>query len=263
MHWSINLLHGLEKELATALQLPTSEQAGVVSTTLWKSKSFQKIMRRVTRNDLVFQDLVGKHPVELIYAWFAFFYTPLLVVLVSGNRISEELGSGAVRYMIFRISRAGWSLGKFIGQLFMIGLSLLLSGMGAYVVAKYRLAGSGTPDLFLNMLNWSLRAWIYSIPFLGLSMGLAHLTRSASRATVMGLLAITASFVITILINHFTTSEGVRAYLPYLGVLLPDAYKMTLWRMNPAPLVSGGVTLVTLGFCYLLAGYALFRRRDV
>ena len=263
MHWSINLLHGLEQELATALQLPTSEQAGVVSTTLWKSKPFQKIMRRVTRNDLVFQDLVGKHPVELIYAWFAFFYTPLLVVLVSGNRISEELGSGAVRYMIFRISRAGWSLGKFIGQLFMIGLSLLLSGMGAYVVAKYRLAGSGTPDLFLNMLNWSLRAWIYSIPFLGLSMGLAHLTRSASRATVMGLLAITASFVITILINHFTTSEGVRAYLPYLGVLLPDAYKMTLWRMNPAPLVSGGVTLVTLGFCYLLAGYALFRRRDV
>ena len=142
MHWSINLLHKLESELATALQLPTSEQAGVVSTALWKSKPFQRMMKTMTQNDLVLRDITGKHPAELIYAWFAFFYTPLLVVLVAGNRIAEEIGSGSVRYVIFRTSRASWSLGKFIGQTLMIGLALLLSGASAYVVAKIRLAGS-------------------------------------------------------------------------------------------------------------------------
>ena len=144
MYWSINLLHKLETELASALQLPASEQAGVVSTALWKSKPFQRMMTKMTQNDLVLRDITGKHPVELIYAWFAFFYTPLLVVLVAGNRIAEEIGSGSVRYVIFRTSRASWSLGKFVGQTLMIGLALMLSGASAYAVAKFRLAGSGT-----------------------------------------------------------------------------------------------------------------------
>ncbi|MEI7898631.1 MAG: ABC transporter permease subunit [bacterium] len=263
MHWSISLLHKLENELASVLQLPQSEQAGVVSTALWKSKPFQHIIRQMTQNDLVLQDITGKHPVELIYAWFAFFYSPLLVVLVAGNRIAEDLGSGAVRYVIFRTSRASWTLGKFLGQAFMIGFALLLSGIGAYAVAKIRLAGSGSPDLFVNILQWSGRAWVFSFPYLGLAMGLSHLTKSASKATVMGIIAITVCFVVSILLRHFTADTGWRSYLPYLGVLVPEDHKMYLWRSSLAPLVTGTVYLITLGFCYLLAGYAFFRKRDV
>lgn len=263
MYWSINLLHKVESELVTVLQLPPSEHAGVVSTTLWKSKPFQRMMKQVAGNNQVLQDITGKHPVELIYAWFAFFYTPLLVVLVAGNRIAEDLGSGAVRYVVFRTSRVSWTIGKFLGQALMIGLALILSGIGAYAVAKYRLAGSGTPDLFLNILQWSARAWIFSIPYLGLAMGLSHLTKSGSKATVMGILAITACFVVAILLRHFTADTGWRAYLPYLGLIVPDEHKMDLWRNSLAPVVTGSVYLMTLGFCYLFAGYALFRRRDV
>jgi len=263
MNWSINLLHKLESELVTVLQLPPSEHAGVVSTTLWKSKPFQRIMKQMAENNQVLQDITGKHPVELIYAWFAFFYTPLLVVLVAGNRISEDLGSGAVRYAVFRTSRACWTLGKFFGQALMIGLALVLSGIGAYAIAKYRLAGSGAPDLFLNILQWSIRAWVFSIPYLGLAMGLSLLTKSGSKAIVMGIIAITVCFVIAILLRHFTADTGWRAYLPYLGLLVPDAHKMDLWRNSLAPLVTGSFYLTTLGFCYLFTGYAFFRRRDV
>ncbi len=263
MYWSINLLRKMERELVAMFQLPPSEHAGVISTTLWKSKPFQRIMKNMTQNDLVLQDITGKHPVELIYAWFAFFYTPLLVVLVAGSRIAEDLGSGAVRYVIFRISRASWTLGKFLGQALMIGFALILSGIGAYAVARYRLAGSGAPDLFLNMAQWSARAWIYSFPFLGLAMGLSLLTKSGSKATILGIVAIAVCFAVSILLRHFTADTGWRAYLPYLGVLVPEDHKMYMWRKALAPLVTGTVYLMTLGFCYLLAGYAVFRRRDV
>jgi ABC-type transport system involved in multi-copper enzyme maturation permease subunit len=263
MYWSINLLRKMERELVTMLQLPPSEHTGVISTTLWKSKPFQRIMKNMTQNNLVLQDITGKHPVELIYAWFAFFYTPLLVVLVAGSRIAEDLGSGAVRYVIFRISRATWTLGKFLGQALMIGFALILSGIGAYAVAKYRLAGSGTPDLFLNMAQWSARAWIYSFPFLGLAMGLSLLTKSGSKATILGIVAIAVCFAVSILLRHFTADTGWRAYLPYLGVLVPEDHKMYMWRNALAPLVTGTVYLMTLGICYLLAGYAVFRHRDV
>ena len=263
MHWSINTLHKIETHLATALQLPASDKAGVVSTAIWKSPIFQRMMKDMTQNDLVLQDITGKHPVEIIYAWLAFFYTPLLVVLVAGSRVAEELGAGTVRYAVFRTSRASWSLGKFAGQVFMVGLALILSGACAYVVAKIRLAGSGTPDLFLNMIQWSARAWIYSIPYLGLAMGLSHLTRSSGKATVMGIIAITACFALSIMIKFLAADTGWRALLPQLGLLLPDGHKASLWRNAAAPLVSGTVWLVTLGLCYLLAGYAVFRKRDV
>jgi ABC-type transport system involved in multi-copper enzyme maturation permease subunit len=263
MYWSISLLHKIESNLVSLLHLPDSDHAGVVSTALWKSPKFQELMKAMTSNDAVFQDISGKHPVELIYAWFAFFYTPLLVVLVAGSRIAEDLGSGAVRYVIFRTSRVTWSLGKFIGQALMIGFALVLSGVGAYAVAKVRLAGSGTPDLFLNMAQWSVRAWVFSFPYLGLAMGLSHLTKSSSKATVMGIFAITVCFIITVLIRHFSTETGWRAYLPYLGLLVPEDHKMYMWRSSLAPLATGTVYLLTLGFCYLLSGYALFRKRDV
>jgi hypothetical protein len=145
----------------------------------------------------------------------------------------------------------------------MVGLALILSGVSAYAVAKIRLTGSGTPDMFIHMIQWSARAWVYSVPFLGLAMGLSHLTRSASKATVMGIIAITVCFVASITLRHFAADAGWRACLPQLGLLLPDGHKMLLWRNAAAPLVSGAVWLVTLGFCYLLAGYALFRKRDV
>ena len=62
--------------------MPAAEQTGVVSTTLWKSKPFKKIVRAVVQNDLVFKDIEGRHPIELVYAWYVFLCAPLLVVLV-------------------------------------------------------------------------------------------------------------------------------------------------------------------------------------
>jgi ABC-type transport system involved in multi-copper enzyme maturation permease subunit len=263
MYGTISILHGMESELVTLLKLPQSDQTGMVSATLWKSEHFQRIAERVTKNPLVLRDITGRHPVELIYAWFVFIYTPLLVVLVSSGRIAEDLGSGVVRYAVFRVSRASWSLGKFIGQAMMIGGALLLGGMCAYAVAEIRLAAVGTSGLFLHILQWSVRAWVYSIPFLGLALGLSHLTRSPSRATLFGILAICVCSACPPILNYYAQDTGWRLILPHVADLFPNAHKMLLWRSAAGPLVGGSVTLVTLGVCYLLAGYAFFRKRDM
>ncbi len=262
MNLSINALQKMEQELIKLLQLPESEEVGVVSKTLWKSKPFQRIMKEVSRNNDVYNDLVGKHPVELIYAWLVFFYTPLLVVLVSANRISDDIGSGSIRYVAFRSSRFTWSFGKFLGQTGMIGAALLLSGIGAYLMAAVRLHGT-TFELFINIFEWSLRAWIYSIPFLGLAMGLSHLTRSGSKATILGILSISGCFVISA-IAHFTqNATGWKSVFSYLATLVPDTHKFFLWRSSPAAVATGATWMITLALCYLFAGYLAFRKRDI
>jgi ABC-type transport system involved in multi-copper enzyme maturation permease subunit len=262
MNLTINGLQKMETELVKLLQLPESDQVGVVSKTLWKSKPFQRMMRHIVKDKDVYEDIVGKHPVELMYALLVFFYTPLLVVLVSANRISDDIGSGTIRYIAFRSSRITWSFGKFFGQAGMIGLALLLSGIGAWVVALIRLHGAGLP-LLLNIFDWSVRSWIYALPFLGLCMGLSHLTRSGSKATILGILGISVFFVLTIFYKLFENADGWKSVFVYIGTFIPESHGGLLWRRSPVAVATGSLWMITLAMCYHISGYLVFRKRDI
>ena len=249
MNGTISALGTMERELVRVLRLPDSGRTGVVSETLWKSKSFSSMVAAGVGDRLVFEDISKRHPVELLYAWFAFFCAPILVVLVSGARVAGDLRTGVARYMLVRTTRLEWSLGKYAGQAIMIACALAVSAVGAWCVALYRLPSATAARLFLPMLGWGVSAWYYSLAWLGLALGLSHLTRSAMRATAFGILGISLF--------------GVLPYFfPEIEVLLPSGAKMGLWRTSVTPQAVSAFHLVTLGLVYLMAGAAVFGRRD-
>ncbi len=262
MNFCINALQKMERELVKVLQLPETEQVGVVSETLWKSKPFQRMMRHIVKDRGVYDDITGRHPVELMYALLVFFYTPLLVVLVSANRIADELGSGSCRYVAFRCSRFLWSMGKFLGQAALIAIALLLSGVGAWIVALVRLHDAGLP-LLLAILDWSMRAWLYALPFLGLSLGLSHLTRSGSKATIYAILAVALCSVLAVLSVIFKDATNWTALFSYTGALVPSTHRFLLWRSHPVAFAVGTLWMLALAFCYLIPGYLFFAKRDM
>ncbi|MBQ9430881.1 MAG: ABC transporter permease subunit [Kiritimatiellae bacterium] len=263
MYGSISLLGRLEADLAKMLQLPASQKTGVVSTTLWKSKPFQHMVRGAVRDDMVYNDIVGKHPVELIYAWFTLTYAPLLVILVAGNRIADDVRSGAVRYMISRVSRGCWSCGKFAGQALMIGLALAAGTIGAYITARIRLySAAGSYDLLLPMFNWSFRAWVYSFAYLGMALGVSHLTRSGSKATALGILVMALFALVPACCDFFAEPVGWQSYLPQLAQLVPGGHKSSISRSSLPVFIHASLFLIALGGCYLSAGFWFFRKRD-
>jgi hypothetical protein len=220
-----------------------------VSETLWKSKSFRNMIAAGVDNRLVFEDISHRHPVELLYAWFAFFCAPILVVLVSGTRVAEDLRTGVARYMLVRTTRLEWSFGKYIGQALMIACALAVSAVGAWCVALCRLPTATAARLLLPMLGWGVSAWFYSLAWLGLALGLSHLTRSSMRATAFGILAIGACEVLP----HF---------FPEVEVVVPSGARMGLWRSSFTPQAVAVFHLATLGLVYLTIGAAVFNRRD-
>ncbi len=250
MYWTISIFGKMEKELAQILQLPDSGQTGVVSEMLWKSDAFSRLIRRVVDNPMVFDDISKRHPVELLYAWFAFACAPLLVVLVSGTRISSDLRSGAARYMLVRVTRLEWSLGKYVGQAFMIACALAVSAFGAWCVAAYRLPPETAARLLVPIFGWGASAWVYSLSWLGIVLGLSHLTRSNGVAMILFILVIAACAMLP----HFVPSSEL---------FLPSGPKMGLWRTALAPQAFAAFHLVVLGLTYLMAGAAVFARRDV
>ena len=113
MSGAITALGKMEDRLAEILQVEKVEgKSGVVSAALWKSKPFQQLVRSAVGDSLIYDDIVGKHPAELIYAWIVFLAVPLLTVLVATRRVAEEVKSGAAKYMLLRVTRLEWTLGQ-------------------------------------------------------------------------------------------------------------------------------------------------------
>ena len=263
MNGTISVLGKMETELAAMLQLPDTGETGVVSASLWKSKPFNRLVRSVVGESPVLDDIAGRHPVELIYAWFVFFCAPLLTVLVAGTRVSEDLRSGAVRYMLVRETRLEWSVGKYLGQALMIAVALAISAVGAAVVTFCRLPGGTASSLFLPLLNWGLRAWIYSLAWLGLALGISHLTRSPGRALSLSIMMIGLFGALPPLMDLLQAAKGWPVAFTHVRMLVPAGAEMSLWRFSAVPLVTGSFHLVILGFTYLMLGAAVFCRRDV
>ncbi len=261
MYGTISIFGKMEKELVKVLQLPANEQTGVVSATLWKSKPFQGMVRAVVSNQLVYNDISGRHPVELVSAWFSFLFAPLLVALVAGNRIADDLRSGAVRYAIVRCTRGEWTLGKYLGQALMIACALAVSSVAAWCVALCRLSGVEVGALLPSILGWGLRAWIYSLAWLGVALGASHLTRSGSRATALGIFAIVGLSILPTVL--FWCAKWLAwPWLENFDLLAPSAAKGFLWRRGFAPFAAATGHLLALGLTYLALGSAVFRRRD-
>ena len=263
MNGSISILGKMERELATVLQLPESEKTGVVSASLWKSKPFTRIVRSTVGEGPVLDDIFGRHPVELLYAWFAFLCAPLLAVLVCGTRISDDLRSCAVRYMLVRESRIEWSLGKYVGQTFMVAVALVASSLGAAAVAFFRLSPEVAGSLVIPMLGWGMRAWIFSLAWIGLALGLSHLTRSPGRSTAFGIFAICDFAAASPLLGFFHSHFGWPDWVLHATMLFPGSAENSLWRFSLTPVLTGGFHLLVLGLVYLMAGAAVFSRRDV
>ena len=263
MSGAITALGKMEDRLAEILQVEKVEgKSGVVSAALWKSKPFQQLVRSVVGDSLVYDDIVGKHPAELIYAWIVFLAVPLLTVLVATRRVAEEVKSGAAKYMLLRVTRLEWTLGKYLGIALLMLVGLLIGAVAAWIVAAFRLSGADIHALLPAMIVWSVKAWFLSLAWLGLALGVSHLFKSGAKADAVAILLMIAFSVVPAILKGFG-SAWLGGKLLVLVRLFPSSVDAALWRSSFLPVAASATWLVMLGLLYLSVGHAVFARRDV
>lgn len=250
MYLTISMFAAIEAELLKLLALPDAGETGSVTMTLWQSDQFNRMVSHMTRNSAVFADIQGRHPVVLAYAFFLFSFVPLVTLMTSSASVASDIRSGSVRYMLVRVSRAEWSIGKFFGEAAAVLAAMAVGALAAWAVAICRLPGWSALGLAGGVFDWTLRAWIYSFAYLGLFMGLSHIVRSPGKATALSVAALVA---LGIAANRW----------PWLGILSPTSSQALLWRRDPAAFMQGAVHLASLAFLYLGLGAFVFSRRDV
>ncbi len=258
----ISVLQKLESQLMATLGLATSSNTGSVTATLWKSDSFRQMMTTLIGDRDLAKSLLNIPPLALFYGWLAFAFTPVLVMLTSTSRISEEIWSGSARFILFRISRLHWGFGKFVGQAAQLALALLLSAIGAWVTGLCRMHSFEPLATALAMLLFAGKAWLYSLAYLGLALGISQLCSGPNLALALGFLALIAIAILNGISSAFA-GEGWRRLWDLVNSLTPSAHRMDLWWGDTAHLIPAIVFLLTLCLVYLLAGYSRFHKRDL
>ena len=185
-----------------------------------------------------------------------------MTVLVATRRVAEEVKSGAAKYMLLRVTRLEWTLGKYLGIALLMLVGLLIGAVAAWIVAAFRLSGADIPALLPAMLLWSVKAWFLSLAWLGLALGVSHLFKSGAKADAVAILLMIAFSVVPAILKGFG-SAWLGGKLLVLVRLFPSSVDDALWRSSFMPVAASATWLVMLGLLYLSIGHAVFARRDV
>ncbi len=256
----ITAIHKLEGQLSETLALPGAATPGAVTDALWRSKAFRRMVISLVGHKEIALEVLSLPPIAVIYGWLAFTFTPILVVLSAAGRIAEEISSGSARYVLTRTSRPAWCLGKFGGQACDVLLALMLSAIATWCVARFRLSNCDGLDTARWIILYGWKAWLYSLAFIGLSLGISQAVRSPHHAMGLTLGVLIVMGILALMSQHMV-GEGWSQLWQVTDYLFPMKQKLNLWRLQPLYIVNAGVYLVTLAMAYMLAGYAILSRR--
>ena len=263
MYALVSVFASLEETLVETLNLPSSDSTGSVTMTLWKSKPFTRMIQHFAGSSLVFVDIQGRHPIVLAYAMLVFWCAPLLTLMVSASRVADDIRSGAARYWLVRVTRTEWSLGKMLGEALMLATAMGIGALAADAVVCARLTLADGIRLLPDVLDWTVRAWVYAFAWLGIFMGLSHLVKSGGKATALGVLAMLGAAAWEPMLKNLAENVAGLGWVGHLDALVPGSAWTLLWRRSPAVVLQGVVHLAALAFLYLALGAAVLRRRDV
>jgi ABC-type transport system involved in multi-copper enzyme maturation permease subunit len=258
----ISFLHSIEGQLVRSLGLPVPKGVGGVTATLWKSNMFREMLTNLVGDRALAGSLLAVPPLALFYGWLSVVFTPALVMLTSATRISEEIASGSVRFVMFRAGRGPWCAGKFAGQAVQVLGALLLSAIGAWVVGFFRMKSFEPLPTAQYMVWFAFKAWIYAMPFLGLALAISQFCAAPNLAVVFGFVSLVAVSILSALSAHWA-GDGWHRIWDIINILTPGGHRLDLWWNDAAHLLPAAVFLLTLAAAYLLAGYARFARRDL
>jgi ABC-type transport system involved in multi-copper enzyme maturation permease subunit len=259
----LRVLHSMEQQMAVALNIPAAQTTGGAASTLWKSNMFREMLiHLLDGNRELAESLLSYQILSLFFAWMAFTFGPLLAVLTSGARVTEEIWSGSARFVLFRIPRGSWYAGKFAGQAAVFLMALLAGAAGAWAFGCWKMAGMDKPMALAEMLTFACKAWVYGLAYLGLANGVALFSRSPILATVLGIISM---IVVSAgqKIAEYYSGDGWRSLLDLVARLTPSAHFIDWLRPDLPHAVPAGIFLLCLAVAYSWCGYAVLARKDL
>jgi len=256
------VLQEVEIALAEQLLVARTSDPGSLTQAVMESPELLRVLSRLVRDEALARTLVAEPPIALLYHWVALAFGPIFAVLTSSDTIAAEVSSGSIRFALARTDRAGWLLGKVLGQSLLLVVGLLLGAAGAWVTGWVQLGAFDGPATAAALVGYVGTSFVYVWAHLGLALGVSQLTRSVPWSRALGLLALVSAFGIHRFLERDWVVEAVPVLSGSLRQLFPVAHRLDLWRPGLEASAPALLLLLALGSTYIVLGYLRFARRD-
>lgn len=206
--------------------------------------------------DLV-DSLFGVNTLNVLFEWpvaemavfwcFALYLFPMFSILIAADQFSSDKTRGTLRFLSIRTSRDSLLLGRFLGQILIQGLLILLT-----IIATISLALSRDSHLIFEALSSGalvgLNLIIVILPFTAVMTLLSLYARTARQAMVLATILWTlVSLTILLLSNQSSVFAELQWLLP--GAQLSDMLNTNGFNslaFTPIPLLQ---TMAALLLC--------------
>lgn len=188
-------------------------------------------------------------PLVFFVLFLSTFILPALILLVGFNRISEDVTSRFTRYVLQRVHRGSYLVGKVFGH-------WLVSYLAIIAVHLILLTYATTTELVEAESTWSAMPPVWA----GLALFvLAYVSFNAMFSSMLNppIAALLVSFVA--LCGLWFAPRVLSLFYAPLGRVWMGSWDTQLWALDPA------ATGIYLGYSavFLAAAYWILRRRDL
>ena len=194
---------------------------------------------------------------ELAVYWVASLYLlPFLAILTAADQTASDRSRGTLRYLVLRCARLEIFLGRYLGQLFILLLVVLVTlGTVQGIVAvnateQLPAAIIDSPVIIVNLM-------LVLAPYIALMALVSILARSARQAT---LFAVIIWLAVSLLISYL---KSVWPGLPLLDWVLPGSQVNQLLTLHDWQTLAFAPIPIVHTLLLLCAGAFVMRQRDL
>jgi ABC-type transport system involved in multi-copper enzyme maturation permease subunit len=258
----VKALASIEATVAATLQVSPTERPGALTQSLAKNPQFQRMIGKLVGDRALAAELIRIPPLSLFFAGFNLTASPLFIALACADSVAHERATGACRYALVRVPRLAYCVGKFLGQLLIIALGLVLSGLSIYATGAIEMTSFAWWDTAFWIAALGGRALCYVTAYVGLTAGISQAVRSVHQARLLSLIAMLGLSALRLVV-HSTWAELHAPWLPpLLRALLPGEHTIMLFAADFMQRLPALLLLPALGCVYFTLGYLWFKRSD-
>lgn len=191
-----------------------------------------------------------------VYWLFSLFLLPLFSIALAADQTASDRARGTLRFLHLRATRSVIFFGRFLGQMFVHFLLIVVTVATTFALALYRdsaLLSEGFAHLSVIVVNLH----IVLLPYVALMAMVSIMSKSARQATLFAvILLIVFKLLVSFLQNRFPAVTLLDWILP--GSQITPLLQLQSWdtlSFAPIPIAQ---TLVLLG-----AGWLIARRIDL
>jgi hypothetical protein len=185
------------------------------------------------------------------------FVTPAIVSFIGSSQISSDTRFKGLRFLLLRTTRRDIYFGKLLGSSLVAALVLLVLVIATLAHVQLRV---GVYELAPVMLwgLWGILAFaVISFPYVSLSLGFSGVINSGVGAFFSSIGALIGVPVLAFSLSKLWQPLG------YISYLLPYRAALLMFHKSPAIVALAVLVLAGYGTAYAMAGYFIFRRRDL